>query len=52
MDSLNTSGAVFEKQIESLLKDCSNDELRLIVTTIEAIKDALRDHDRRNRHCE
>lgn len=48
-DSLRASGVVFESQIQDVLGDCSADEIRFIASSIEAMKNALREHDRRVR---
>lgn len=48
-DSLKVSGVAFENQIQNVLRDCSSDEIRFIASSIEAMKNALREHDRRVR---
>lgn len=51
-DSLDVTGGVFEKQIEYLLKDCSSNEIRFIAKTLASMKEALREHDKRNNRFE
>lgn len=48
-DSLSASGVAFESKIQKVLGDCSADEIRFIASSIEAMKNALREHDRRVR---
>ena len=48
-DSLKVSGVAFQSQIQNVLRDCSADEIRFIASSIEAMKNALREHDRRVR---
>ncbi len=48
-DSLRASGVAFESQIQNVLDDCSADEIRFIASSIEAMKNALREYDRRVR---
>lgn len=41
-DSVNKSRAVFEREIERLLSDCTDDEVRVLAGTLRALKENLR----------
>lgn len=40
-DSINSSEATFNKEVSDLLSDCSHYELKVITTTVRALKESL-----------